>query len=77
VGAIAGFLRLGNFGPGGYPTGHFSIYDGDCSYEFEIAGYYEDVTWQEIRPVTNAVPFEVADGRTAWTGVHDAVLSRW
>ena len=63
-------VNLGWFGDGGTPSGWFS--GGYGVWTFSVEPYYEEVTWDEIRPVTNAIAFEVADGRHAWVGVHDA-----
>ena len=53
-----------------YPEGLFGY---GANY-FDITTIYTniDTTWQEPCTVTNSVPFEVADGRHAWTGTHDA-----
>ncbi|MBM4154117.1 MAG: hypothetical protein FJ221_03715 [Lentisphaerae bacterium] len=61
---------LGSYGEGSTPSGSF--YGGYNGWSFSVEPYYEDVTRDETRPVTNAIPFEIADGRHAWVGVHDA-----
>lgn len=42
------------------------------TYSFHVAPILQTVSGSEIVPVTNAVPFETADGRYAWIGNHNA-----
>ncbi len=62
---------LGWHGDGCGPLGDFTLDFSPDSWPVRIEPRYTEVIVQETRVVTNAVPFEVADGRHAWVGNHD------
>jgi hypothetical protein len=63
---------LGWHGEACGPLGEFTLDLPPDTWPVRIEPRYTEVIVQETRPVTNAVPFEVADGRHAWMGSHNA-----